>query len=455
MDSALDVARLQFAFTITFHYLFPQLTMGLALLIFLLKTQALRTGDERYYKAARFWIRLFAINFVMGMVTGIPMEFQFGTNWARFSEAAGGVIGQTLTMEGVFAFFLESAFLGVLLFGESRISPRAHWFAAFAVFAGSWLSGYFIICTNAWMQHPVGYTIAPDGAIELASYWALLLNPWASWQYAHTMLGAVVTGSFAMASVGAFYLLADRDTEQAQIYLRFAVSVGAIATLLVAFPTGDRQAHLVAAHKPAASPPWRASFARWRTRPWSLSASPDVENMELDNPIEIPELLGFLTYRHLDVQILGLEDIPRDAWPQNIAAHYYAYHVMVGLGTFFILIMGVAAWQLWRGSLFAARGTLWALMLALPFPFIANTAGWMTTELGRQPWIIFGLMRTVDGNSPQVSAGNVLFTLIGFAGMYALLSVLYLFLMAREIHVGPDHGGHGTPPATGAEAWTS
>ena len=201
MNSALTVDRLQFAFTVTFHYLFPQLTMGLALLIFVMKTIALRTGDGHYNRAARFWIRIFAINFVVGVVTGIPMEFQFGTNWAQFSRAAGGVIGQPLALEGVYSFFLESTFLGLLIYGEKRLGPRLHWLASFGVFAGSWLSGYFIIVTDAWMQHPVGYGMAANGMIELTSIRDLLLNHWALWQYAHNMIAAVVTGSFVMAAL--------------------------------------------------------------------------------------------------------------------------------------------------------------------------------------------------------------------------------------------------------------
>ena len=200
---ALMLSRLQFAFTITYHYLFPQLTMGLALLILILKTQALRTGEERYNRAVRFWLRIFGISFALGVVTGIPMEFQFGTNWAEFSRSAGGVIGQTLAMEGVFSFFLESTFLGLFLFGEKRLGPRGHWFSALMVFLGSWLSGYLIIATDAWMQHPTGYRLGPGVEILLDSYWGLLLNPWVFWQYLHTMIGAVVTGSFVMAAVGA------------------------------------------------------------------------------------------------------------------------------------------------------------------------------------------------------------------------------------------------------------
>src|ERR1700751_1498629 len=203
MGQALDVHRLHFAFTVTFHYIFPQLTMGLALLLVYLKTKALRTGDEHYNKAARFWARIFGINFAVGVVTGIPMEFQFGTNWAAFSRTAGGVIGQTLAMEGVFTFFLESSFLGLFLFGEKRLGPRLHWLTAFLIFIGSWLSGFFIIATNAWMQHPVGYRITSTGAIDLENFRSLLTNPWLVWQYPHNMCPSVITGSIVMSATGA------------------------------------------------------------------------------------------------------------------------------------------------------------------------------------------------------------------------------------------------------------
>src|SRR5271157_4116029 len=220
---AITVDRIHFAFTATFHYLFPQLTMGLALLIVVLKTLAIRAGDEHYNEAARFWGRIFGINFVVGVVTGIPMEFQFGTNWSAFSKQAGGVIGQPLAMEGVFSFFLESTFLGAFLYGERQLGPRLHWLSAFLVFLGSWISGYFIIVTNAWMQHPVGYAAGPNGTLTLSSFADLLLNPWALWQYMHNMTGAVVTGSFCVASAGAYYLLARRDEEYGKIFVRTGV----------------------------------------------------------------------------------------------------------------------------------------------------------------------------------------------------------------------------------------
>ncbi|HET6278562.1 MAG TPA: cytochrome ubiquinol oxidase subunit I [Candidatus Polarisedimenticolia bacterium] len=444
MDSALAVSRLQFAFTITYHYLFPQLTMGLALLIFLLKSRALRSGDQEYDRAARFWTRIFAINFAMGVVTGIPMEFQFGTNWAAFSRAAGGVIGQTLAMEGVFSFFLESTFLGFLLYGEKRLGPRGHWAASLLVFLGSWLSGYFIVATNAWMQHPVGYTLGSGGEVRIASLLAVLFNPWAVWQYLHTMLGAVLTGCFVMASVGAFYLLSGRHEAGGRLFLRQAIAIGAVAAFLQIVPTGDRQGKLVAHHQPVTLAAMEGLFTSEHGAPIVLIGQPDMERMRLDNPIAVPRVLSFLTYNRWGAEVKGLDSFPREDWPQNVPLLYYSYHIMVGLGTIFLAVLAIAAWLLRGGRLFRSRGMLWALMLMLPFPYIANTAGWFTAELGRQPWLVYGLLRTADGASPTVAAGNVLFSLIGFMGMYTVLSILFLFLVHREIDRGPEPAGAGT-----------
>lgn len=437
MDSALLIHRLHFAFTVTFHYLFPQLTMGLAPLIVVLKTLALRRNDHTYSQAARFWARIFGINFVIGVVTGIPMEFQFGTNWSHFSRFAGGVIGQTLAMEGMFAFFLESAFLGLFLYGEKRMSAKAHWWSAVAVCLGSWLSGFFIIATDAWMQNPVGYFTAPDGSVQLSSFWALVLNPWAWWQYAHNMCGAVITGAFVMASVGAFYLLWGKWEEHGRIFVRVGVTTGVIASILQLFPTGDGQGRMLAHIQPTTLAAMEALFESAPNAPLVLIGQPDVPQRKIDNPLVLPGMLSFLTYRRWEAEVRGLNAFPPDTWPDNIPLLYYSYHIMVGLGTIFIAIMVIAAFLLWRGALFRARWMLWVLLLSLPFPYIANTAGWMTAEIGRQPWLVYGLMRTADGFSKLVSAGNGLFTLLGFMGMYMVLGILFLFLVRREIENGP------------------
>ena len=434
---ALTLHRLHFAFTVTFHYLFPQLTMGLALLLLILKTIALRTGDERYNEAARFWTKIFAVNFTMGVVTGIPMEFQFGTNWSRFSRMTGGVVGQTLAMEGVFSFFLESSFLGALLFGEKRLGPKAHWVAAFLVCAGSWLSGFFIIATNAWMQHPTGYQMGTNGKIQLASIWGLLLNPWLVWQYLHNMTGAVVTASFAMAALGAFYLLTRRHEDYGRMFLRVGVIAGTASTILMLFPTGDSQGKNIALHQPPTLAAMEGLFYTEEGAPLAIIGQPDMEKLRLDNPIEVPRALSFLTYRRWKAEVKGLDAFPRERWPDNVPLLYFSYHIMVGLGTIFIALMAAASFNLWRGTLYGARWLLWTIMLAVPFPYIATTAGWMTAEMGRQPWLVYGLMRTAAGASPQVSAGNALFTLIGFMGMYTVLGILFLFLIYLEIEAGP------------------
>jgi len=438
MGSALDVHRLHFAFTVTFHYLFPQLTMGLALLIVILKTMALRTGDEHYNRAARFWAKIFAINFALGVVTGIPMEFEFGTNWAEFSKAAGGVIGQTLAMEGIFSFFLESSFLGLFLYGEKRLGRIGHWVSALLVFVGSWLSGYLIVATDAWMQHPTGYRVLANGELGLASFWGLVLNPWALAQYAHNMIGAVQTGCFVMAAVGAFYILSKRDFFYGESFLRVGVWVGVIAAILQLAPTGDIQGKMVSEYQPTTLAAMEGLFVSQEGAPLAILGQPDVQKRQLDNPLQVPSMLSFLTYKKWSANVRGLDAFPQTDWPDSIELLYYSYHVMVGLGTIFIAVMGLSAILLWRNKLFETRWMLWLLMLSVPLPYIANTAGWMTAEMGRQPWLIYGLMRTAHGYSTHVAAGNAWFTLLGFMGMYTVLAMLWLFLVYREIEKGPE-----------------
>jgi cytochrome d ubiquinol oxidase subunit I len=447
---ALLLHRLHFAFTITYHYLFPQLTMGLALLIVVLKTIAIRRKDERYNEAARFWARIFAVNFLIGVVTGIPMEFQFGTNWSQFARATGGVIGQPLAMEGVFSFFLESAFLGLFLFGEKRLSVWAHWASAFLVFVGSWISGFFIIVTNAWMQHPVAYRALPDGSFELTSFWGLLSNPWALLQYAHNMSGAVITAAFAMCSVGAFYVLEDRFSEHGKIFLRVGVIAGLIACITQIFPTGDLHGRYLAKYQPAAMAAMEGLFVSEKGAGIVLMGQPDEERQRIDNPLVVNDVLSFLIYGTTQAEVKGLDQFPRDQWPAPIPLLFYAYHIMAGLGTYFVLLMTIAALLLWRGKLFSTRWVLWPLLLSFPFPYIANTAGWMTAEIGRQPWIVYGLVRTSDGYSKNVTASNTLFTLLGFMGMYTVLSILFIVLVYRAIGKGPStvgqtSGAHGAP----------
>ncbi len=442
MNEAVFAGRIQFAFTIMFHYLFPILTMGLGVFLAVLSTLAWRTGKPVYAEAARFWARIFAINFAIGVVTGIPMEFQFGTNWSRFSAFGGGIFGQTLPMEGVYAFFLESGFLGLFLFGEKRVSRGLHWMAGMGVAAGSLLSGYFIVATDAWMQHPVGFTLNAQGRPVLQSFWAVLLNPYAGWQYLHTINGALVTAAFVTGGIGAFYLLLGRHAEFARMTVKGAVVSGLILAILQVFPTGDMDSKNVVRYQPVKLASMEGLFQTEQGAPLAILGMPDTQHRRLIDPVLAPDVLSFLAYGEFHSSVAGLNQYSKDLWPP-VELTYYAYHIMVGLGSCFILIMLLGTLLLWRGGLYHQRWFLWILMLSVPFPYIANEAGWVVAEVGRQPWLIYGMLRTSAGSSPNVAAGETIFTLLGFAGLYFVLGLLFLLLVGRVIAQGPAGG----PPA--------
>ncbi len=442
MDDVLGIHRFQFAFTAAYHYLFPQITMGLAMLIFLLRSWEFRVKSGLHNQAANFWTKLFALHFAFGVVTGIPLEFQFGTNWSVFSEKTGGIIGQTLGMEGMYSFFLESAFLGLLIYGRDRLNAKLLWGVSGLLFLGTWLSGYFVIVTNAWMQHPVGYRIISEGVYVLDSAWALMTNPWAIWQYVHNMCGSVITAAFCVASTGAFYALNKTHHEMSAMFLKWGVTVGFMFCVLQVFPSGDMQGTLVAKHQPAALAAMEGHFHTEEGAGIALIGQPDMQRMELDNPIIVPKMLSFLTHKRWNAEIKGLSDFPKEEWPTNIPLLYYSYHLMVGLGTLFLALTGLSLLFLFKGQLATNRPLLWSLMLAFPFPFIANTAGWMTAELGRQPWLVYGLMRTVDGASPNVSAGNGMFSLLGFMGLYTVMTLLAVILTGKIVMQGPIESHH-------------
>ena len=442
MRDALFWHRAQFAFTIVYHYLFPQLTMGLALLLVLMKAAALRWNDTTWAALARFWTRIFGINFVVGVVTGLPMEVQFGTNWARFSKITGAVIGHTLGMEGVFAFFLESALIGLLVFGDKKLSPRAHLGVAVGLFAGTWLSGYLVICANAFMQHPVGYRMDAAGHMQLASFFEFMSNGWALAAYAHTMMASVVTASFVVVSVSALWLLRGAHLPHARKAMKLGLAVGLVAAVLVAFPTGDTQAKLVAKYQPIALASMEGRFESGTYADITLIGQPNIPAKRLDNPIKVPGVLSFLAYGTFHGDVKGLDAFPEDQWPQNIEILYYAFHIMAGLGTIFIGVMALGNFLRIRGQLERRRSFLWVLFFLWPFPYIATTAGWMSAELGRQPWLVYGLLRTVDGSSLRVHSGDVLFTLFGFMALYLVMGLLFVVLVLRELARGPVEPHH-------------
>ncbi len=439
MEDMLFYDRLQFAFTITFHYIFPQLTMGLSLIIVFYKGLYLRNKIEKYNDAAKFFMKIFAINFTMGIVTGIPMEFQFGTNWAKFSELTGGIIGQTLAMEGMIAFFLESSFLVLFIFGEKLMGQKLHFLTGFLVFLGSWISGWFILATNAWMQHPVGYEILENGRYVLENFSALFVNPWLLPAFLHNQVASLLTSSFVVASIGAFYILRQKNIEFGQLFLKTGVIFGLVSSILLAIPTGDWNAKNVAKYQPGTFAAMEGIFETEKAgAEIILIGQPNMVEKKIDNKIAIPNILSFLTYQDWNMQIKGMNDFKEEEIPSNVPALYYSYHMMVGLGTIFIGIMALAAFLLWRKKIYKSKLILWVILFATPFPYIANTAGWYTAELARQPWLVYGLLKTLDGISPNVSSGNTLFTLLGFIGLYILLGLLLLLLAGKTIHVGPE-----------------
>ena len=419
-----------------FHYLFPIGTMGLAPFIAWYTVSGTRARDANALASAEFLGKIFALNFAVGVVSGIPLEFQFGTNWAAFSVKAGSVVGQPLALEGIYAFFFESVFLGVFLYGRRRVSARFYAFSAIALWLGSWLSGFFIVATNAWMQHPVGYHFAANGRIEIASLRTVLLSPFAFWQYAHVITGALLAGAFVVAGIGSYYLLGRRNEIFGQRFVRVGVIVGFAASLIAIFPTGDRNANEVTRNQPVKFAAMEGIFKTQRGAPEAIIGMPDTQHGRLIDPVYVPDLLSYLAYGNFRASVKGLDSYPADLHPP-VELTYYAYHVMVGLGTLFALLAGIATYLLLRRKLYAARWMLWILMLAMPFPYIANEAGWIASEVGRQPWIVYGLLRTSASASPTVVAGETVFTTIGFAGVYFVLGVLFLLLVLREISLGP------------------
>ncbi|HUZ47766.1 MAG TPA: cytochrome ubiquinol oxidase subunit I [Terriglobia bacterium] len=437
MSEAVFAHRMQFAFTVMFHYLFPILTMGLGFFIAWYSTLHLVTKDKRYLDAAQFWAKIFAINFALGVVTGIPLEFEFGTNWSRFSSFGGGVFGQMLPLEGVYAFFLESGFLGMFLAGERRVGRTLHWLSGLGVAFGSLLSGYFIVATNAWMQHPVGYALDPSGGVHLTSFWAVLFNPYAGWEYAHTINGSLLAAAFVIGGVGAFYLLANRHLEFARLSVKTAVIAGVILAMTQLFPTGDLNGASVVQYQPTKLAAMEGLFQTQKGAPLAIIGMPDTAKEDLLDPIYVPDFLSFLAYGNIHATVDGLAKYSKDLWPP-VELTYYSYHIMVGLGTIFIAEMLIGLFLLWRRKLYSSRWFLWMLMLTVPFPYIANEAGWVVSEVGRQPWLVYGLLMTPAGTSTNVAAGETVFTMMGFAGIYAMLGILFLFLVARLIHQGPD-----------------
>jgi cytochrome bd ubiquinol oxidase subunit I len=440
MDAVL-LARLQFAMTIGFHFIFPPITIGLAWLLVLLEWRGWKGRDDASRRAAKFFAKLLALTFAMGVATGIVMEFQFGTNWASYSKFVGDIFGAPLAAEGVFAFFLESGFLGLYLFGRRRVSKGVHWFSILMVAVGATISAFWILVANSWQQTPAGYVFnEAAGRAELTSFAEAVFNPSTGVRFYHTMLAAMVSGSFFMAGISAILLRKQRAADAARRALALSVVVGLISSILVAFPFGHEHARQVAHTQPEKFAAIEGLYTSASGAPLVLFALPQPDVPKLEAEIKIPKLLSWLAFGDPDAEIQGLDDFPPEDVPRGaeLWLSFVSFHNMVILGGFFILLTGLAVLGLRNGRLYQHERMLRLLAWSIPLPVIACQLGWITAEVGRQPWIVYKLLRTADGASVTVSAGEILFSMIMFGILYAGLGAIWIYLLRRKIGVGPE-----------------
>jgi len=432
------LSRLQFAFTVAFHYIYPPLSIGLGLIMVIMEGQYLRTGKKEYETMARFWTRIFALTFGIGVATGIVMEFEFGTNWAKYSRYVGDVFGSALAAEGIFAFALESGFLGVLLFGWNRVKPRVHFIATIGVFIGSIFSAVWIVVANSWQQTPAGYHIVGEGMearAEITDFWAMVFNPSSVDRLLHVWIGAFIAGAFLVMSVHAYYLLRDRYVELSQKALKISLIVATVFSVLQ-LVTGHQSADGVAENQPAKLAAFEGHYPANEPGDLYLIGWVNKETQEVKG-IKLPGGLSFLVDWNFTTPIPGLNAFPEDEQPTAVNAIFQFYHIMVAIGLLLIAITLYGTLQWWRGKIFKQRWYLWLLVFAVLLPQLSNQFGWFAAEMGRQPWVVFGHLKTADALSESVTASHVIFSLVFFTLVYLLLLVLFIYLLDRKIKKGP------------------
>ncbi|MBN1349627.1 cytochrome ubiquinol oxidase subunit I [candidate division KSB1 bacterium] len=439
---AVFLSRLQFALAAGFHFLFPPLTLGLTLLIFIIESLHVKRGEEIYKHVADFLIKLLGLVFILGTATGITLEFAFGTNWSNYSRMVGDIFGAPLAAEGVFAFFMESIFLGVLLFGRNKVSKKMYRISAFLVFFGAHLSGLWIIIANSFMQTPAGYELVTETAGEfvrqkavLTNFWQAALNHSTIERFTHTIVAGWLTGSLFGAGIGAWYISKGKFVEPAKKLLKVALVVFIIAGVLQ-IVTGHQHGIQVANTQPTKLAAFEGLWETQKGASLSLFGIPDAKNEITHCEIGIPGLLSLFAYLDADAEVKGLKEFPKDKRPP-VFLTFASYHVMIALGTLFLLMAIVGAYLLARDKLWKTNWFLKLLILAIPLPHIANQTGWIAAEVGRQPWAVYGILKTADAASVVVPAGQVLFTLIMFTLIYALLFAIFLMLMLKMIRKGP------------------
>lgn len=439
------LARIQFAFTIMFHYIYPPLSIGLGLILVIIEALYLATKKPVYYQMAKFWTKVFALTFAIGVATGIVMEFEFGTNWSTYSRYVGDVFGSALAAEGVFAFFLESGFLALLLFGWNRIGPKLHFFSTCMVALGAHFSAIWIIVANSWMQTPAGYHIVGEGInarAEITDFWGMVLNPSSIQRLTHSVIGCWLAGSFLVISVGAYYLLKNRHTEFAKKSLKIGLIVASISLVLQVI-TGHASGQVVAKYQPSKLAALEGLYQTQKGAPLTLFGYVDTQKQEFIG-LKIPKMLSYIAYGDVDAEVKGLDQFPRSDWP-NVQAVFQFYHLMLltwGLMTATV----IAVWiKWWRGTLFQSPWMLRWTVFAVMFPQIGNQAGWFAAEMGRYPWIVQGLLRISEGLSRSVKAEHVLGSIIMFGVVYLLLFILFIYLLNEKFQHGPSDEDLASP----------
>jgi cytochrome d ubiquinol oxidase subunit I len=436
------LARLQFALTIMFHYIYPPLSIGLGLIMVIIEARYLMTRNPIYKEMAKFWTKIFALTFAMGVATGIVMEFEFGTNWATYSRYVGDVFGSALAAEGVFAFFLESGFLAILLFGWDRVGPKMHFFSTLMVCLGAHFSAIWIVVANSWMQTPAGYHIVGEGInarAEIIDFWAMVFNPSSMDRLAHVTIGAWLAGAFCVISVSAYYILKKQHLEFAVKSLKIGLSVATLSVILQLF-SGDSSAKGVAVNQPAKLAAFEGLYKTEKGAPLYLFGVVDRQNEKVHG-VAIPKLLSFLSFGDTTAEVKGLDQVPKKDWP-NVSAVFQTYHLMIAMWVCMAISVLIALILWKRGKLHSSPWALKLLVASVIYPQIANQAGWVSAEMGRYPWIVQGHLRISEGLSRAVTANQVLGSIILFGFVYALLLILFIYLLNEKIKHGPSEINH-------------